>query len=312
MSKHYIRDMMRSHLVTIGQNNDKVVVVNADLARSCKSDGFVEAFPNRSFNVGIAEQNMVSFAAGLACEGFIPFIFTMAPFLTMRAFEQIRDDVAYGNRNVKLVGTYAGVSGGVQGATHWGLEDCGIIRSVANMTIFEPSDAIIMNKLLDCASIYKGPVYIRYGYFEAEDIHNENIQVKVGGSLPLLDGDDGAILCSGIVTHFALEASRRIKEKTGKNIRVVEMYSIKPIDKEAVLSAAKTNNVLVVQDHNIIGGLGSGVAQIIAEEGLSVHFKILGINDRFVAMARPQYLYHLFGIDAEGIEKTMLEMLDNK
>ena len=308
-NKSYLRNVIGEHMTVLGENNDRVVIVNADLSGTCRNREFVEKYPNRAFNTGIAEQNMVSFGAGLACEGFIPYVFSMAPFLTMRACEQCRTDVAYGNRNVRMIGVYAGVSGGISGATHWAIEDCGIMTSIPGIAVFEVSDANQARRLLDYSLKYKGPMYIRSSVEPTRDIYRENIDVQSGESITILDGKDGAYLCSGVVVQYALEAAESIKRKTGKTIRVVDMYSIKPIDREAVLSAAKTGNVIAAQDHNVVGGLGSMAATVIAESCISTRFKILGIDDRFVAMAHADYLYHLFEIDAEGLEKNMLELL---
>lgn len=308
-NKSYLRNVIGEYMTVLGENNDRVVIVNADLSGTCRNREFVEKYPNRAFNTGIAEQNMVSFGAGLACEGFIPYVFSMAPFLTMRACEQCRTDVAYGNRNVRMIGVYAGVSGGISGATHWAIEDCGIMTSIPGIAVFEVSDANQARRLLDYSLKYKGPMYIRSSVEPTRDIYGENIDVQSGGAITILDGKDGAYLCSGVVVQYALEAAERIKQKTGKTIRVVDMYSIKPIDRETVLSAAKTGNVIAAQDHNVVGGLGSMAATVIAESGISTKFKILGIDDRFVAMAHADYLYHLFEIDAEGLEKNMLELL---
>ena len=308
--KTAVRPELGYYMTTLGDKNDKVVIVNADLAGTCRNKGFEEKYPNRCFNVGIAEQNMVSFGAGLACEGYIPYVFSMAPFLTMRACEQCRTDVAYGSRNVRMIGIYAGVSGGISGATHWSIEDCGIMTSIPNVAVFEVSDVNQMRRLLDYSLEYSGPMYIRCTVESTLDIYPENISIIKGGSHTVIEGNDGSFLCSGVIVQYALEASKTIFEETGKRIRVIDMYSIKPVDKEAVISAARTGNVIVAQDHNVYGGLGSIVGTVIAEEGLSTKFRICGINDEFVAMAHAGYLYHHFGIDGEGLKNSMLEMLD--
>jgi transketolase len=305
----FLRDVIGEYMSRLGEASNKVVIVNADLSKSCRNRKFVEKFPERAFNTGIAEQNMVSFAAGLASEGFIPFVFSMAPFLTMRACEQCRTDVAYGNRNVRMIGVYAGVSGGISGATHWAIEDCGIMTAIPGIAVFEVCDANQAKRLLDLSLNDQGPMYIRCSNEPVKNIYPENINVKQGGSAEIISGDDGCFLCSGVTVQYAVEASKMIKKKTGKNIRVVDMYSIKPIDKYAVLSAAKTERVIVAQDHNIYGGLGSAVAYIIAENGIKTKFKILGIKDKFVAMAHAKYLYSLFELDVKGLEKNMAAML---
>ncbi len=309
MSKSFIRNVIGEYMTTLGDRNDKVVIVNADLAGTCRNNNFVERFPERSFNTGIAEQNMVSFAAGLSCEGFIPYAFSMAPFLTMRACEQCRTDVAYGNRNVKLMGVYAGVSGGISGATHWGIEDVGIMTSIPGINVFEVSDANQARGLLDYSLDYNGPMYIRSTVEPTEDIYPSDVKVKSGGSICAKDGDDGAILCSGVVVQYALEASAQIEKESGKKIRVVDLYSIKPVDREAIIDAARTGFIIVAQDHNIYGGLGDIVSRVIAEERLTVKIKILGVPDQFTAMAHAPYLYEKFGYSAGGIKNAINNLL---
>ena len=309
-TKSILRNVMGNYMLELGKKNNKIVVVNADLMGTCRNKTFAEEFPERSFNVGIAEQNMVSFAAGLAHEGFISYAFSMSQFVSMRACEQVRTDVAYANLPVCFVTTYAGVSGGISGATHWAIEDCAIVSAMPNMTVFEPSDAIQAQKMLEFASEYKKPLYIRSSVESVTDRYDEKYEVTVGGSTVTREGNDGAFLCSGVVVQFALEAAERIAEKTGKQIRVVDMYSIKPLDKNAIVDAAKTGNVIVAQDHAIVGGLGSMVASVIAENKLQTNFKILGIPDYYETMAHAPYLYHKFGYDADGLEECMIKMME--
>lgn len=304
-----LRNVIGAHMEELGRKSERVVVVNADLAGTCRNTGFCNLYPDRAFNTGIAEQNMVSFAAGLAKEGFISYAFSMAPFLTMRACEQCRTDVAYANLNVRLIGVYAGVSGGISGATHWAIEDCGIMCSIPGMVVLEVSDEFQARQLLEGSLEYEGPIYIRCGVEPVKKIYNDDSQFKIGGSAIVREGDDGVFLCSGVTVQYALEASMRIEEKTGSKIRVVDMYSLKPIDREAIISATETGKIIVVQDHNVIGGLGSLVATVMAEEGRSAKFKIIGINDRFDAMAHAGYLYRLYKMDSDGLEKEMLNML---
>ena len=308
--KFFLRNVIGDYMRNIGQADCRVIIVNADLMRTCRNEEFVRKYPQRAFNVGIAEQNMVSFAAGLACEGFLPYVFSMAPFISMRACEQCRTDVAYGNRNVRLIGVYAGVSGGISGATHWALEDCGIMTAIPGMTVMELSDPAQTRAILDLSLTVEGPMYLRCGIEPVAALYPSETSVCVGGSRMIHPGNDGAILCAGVTVQYALEAARHIEEKTGKHIRVVDLYSIKPIDTERVIEAARTGTVVVAQDHNIIGGLGSAVAQVIAESGLSPRFRILGVPDRFVPMAHADYLYHDFGYDAQGIEACVIQLLE--
>lgn len=307
--KVFLRNVVGEYMNTLGVKDSKVVVVNADLAVTCRNTSFVKEFPKRTFNVGIAEQNMVSFAAGLAHEGFKPYVFSMAPFLSMRACEQVRTDVAYGNKNVKLIAVYAGVSGGISGATHWAIEDCGIISSIPNVTIFEVSDGIIAQKLLDYSLTTSKPMYIRIGVDPVKSVHNSDLVVAEGGSKELISGKDGYILCSGVVVYQAIEASKLLKEKYGLYVGVIDMYSIKPLDKSAINKASKTKKIIVAQDHNIIGGLGSLVSQHLAENSIDCCFRILGITDEFSSMAHAPYLYSKYKIDCKGLVSSFLSIV---
>lgn len=311
-SKNFLRDEVGEIIATIGAENKKVTVVNADLMGTCRMRSFNEKFPDRCFNVGIAEQQMVSFAAGLAHEGYIPFTFTMAPFLSMRACEQVRDDVAYANANVRLMGTYAGVSGGISGATHWSIEDVGIMTSIPNITVIELCDPTEGDQLIRESMNQSSPFYFRYGVIPVPTIYQSNHKFKIGKAEILNDGSDGAFIVSGVIVSHAIEAAKRIEELTGKHIMVIDMHTIKPIDREAVRIAAKTGNIVCAEDHNIYGGLGSQVAMVIAEEGISTRFKNIGVPDKFVAMAHAPYLYHQFGLDAEGLEAAMMKMVSER
>ena len=288
--KYSLRDTIGQYMKKLGGENEKVLVVNADLMGTCRNRSFVEAFPERAFNVGIAEQNLVSFSAGLAHEGFIPFAFTMAPFMSMRACEQC---------------------GGISGPTHWGIEDCGIMCSMPNMTVIEVSDPVQAEQVLSASLSYEGPIYIRNGIVPTFRIHGDDYQYRIGRADVIVDGDDGAIICSGTVVQYAVLASLEIRKTCKKQVRVIDMHTIKPIDRRAVIEAAGTGTVLVVQDHNVIGGLGSQVARVIAESGLSARFAIAGIPDTFAVMAHADYLYAEYGMDAAGIKGKILEMMEH-
>ena len=308
--KYFLRNIMGAYMVNIGNQNEKVVVVNADLSGTCRNKTFTEIFPERAFNVGIAEQNMVSFAAGLAHEGFIPYAFSMAPFICMRACEQCRTDVAYANLNVRLMGTYAGLSGGISGATHWSVEDCAIMGSIANMIVLEPCDPIQAKKMMEATLKYNGPIYIRSTVEPVISIYNNDYEYKIGKASIVKDGVDGAYICSGITVKYALEAALRIEKKIGKSICVIDMHTIKPIDKEAVIKAAKTGNIVVAQDHNKIGGLGYYVAAVLVEKGIITNFINLGVGDNFEIMAHVPYLYKKLGYDTDGLEKSMMKLIN--
>ena len=305
---NYLRDVIGEITASLGEEYDKLVVVTADLMGTCRTRSFNEKFPDRCFNVGIAEQQMVSFAAGLAYEGYVPFTFTMAPFLTMRACEQVRDDVAYADANVRLMGTYAGVSGGISGATHWSIEDVGIMSSIPNITVIEICDPTEADQLIRESMNQTGPFYFRTGVIPVPKIYSYDHQFKIGKAEVLKDGNDGAFITSGVTVSYAIDAANNIEEKTGRHIMVIDMHTIKPVDREVIKYASTTGNIVCAEDHNVFGGLGSQVAMVLAEEGIGVHFQNIGVPDKFVAMAHAPYLYHQFGYDTEGLENAMMKM----
>jgi transketolase len=304
-----LRDAIGNHMKELGRINEKVIVVNADLMGTCRTRSFSEAYPQRTFNVGIAEQDMISFSAGFAHEGFIPYAFSMAPFISMRACEQCRTDVAYGHLPVRMVATYAGYSGGISGATHWGVEDCAIMGSMAGMTVLEPSDPYQACKMLEATLDKEGPVYIRSSVEPVPVIYDQKYSYQIGKSSVVRNGCDGTFIVSGITVHFAIEAADRIQALSGKKIQVIDMSTIKPIDRDAVMSAVKTKNIITAQDHNVVGGLGYYTAAVIAETGCAVKFKILGCPDQFIPMAHAPFLYHKYEFDTDGLVKNMLQML---
>lgn len=303
------RDVAGDMMTKIGAQNDKVVVVNADLMKSSRMQGFAEKFPERTFNMGIAEQQMVSFAAGLAREGFIPYCFTFATFASMRACEQVRTDVCYNGLPVRFLSNNVGYSAATMGATHSALEDVGIMTSMGNMTVVEPGDPLQIAKILEASLTWEGPIYIRMGREAQTAIYDKDYKYEIGKALTVKDGADGAFVCSGAIVHFALEAANRLKEELGANVRVIDMHTIKPLDKQAVLSAAKTGRVVCAQDGNIIGGLGYQVAAVLMEAGAICKFKMLGCPDYYVPVATPEYLYRKNEYDAQGLFDHMKKML---
>lgn len=307
--KIYLRDVIGNYMTELGMLNQSVLVVNADLSGTCRNTGFVSSYPDRSFNVGIAEQNLVSFSAGLAHEGFIPFVFSMAPFISMRACEQVRTDVAYASLKVRFMATYAGVSGGISGATHWSIEDCGIMCSIPNMIVLEPCDPIQARKMMLSSLKIDGPVYVRSTIEPVISVYDESYDYEVGKASVLREGDDGTFICCGITVKYALSASDSIFRKTRKRVRVIDMHTIKPIDVDAVMAAARTGRVVVAHDHNVIGGLGYQVANVLAERRQNPKFINLGVPDIFDSMAHAPYLYHKYGYDSIGLENSMLSLI---
>lgn len=303
------RDIAGQTLVKLGEDHPEVVIVNADLATSTRTTAFVERFPERSFNVGIAEQNMVSVASGMAREGLRPIVLTMAPFLSMRACEQVRTDVCYGQQPVIMLGTYAGYSGGISGATHSGLEDCAIMCSFGGMTVLEPGDPWLIAKMIEAAYKLDGPVYMRLGCEATTPIYDfDKVEYQIGKALIPREGTDAAIIASGVIVHYALEAAEALAAE-GIDVRVVDMHTIKPVDEEAILDAAKTGAIVCAQDHTKIGGLGMQVARVLAENACGCKFKILGAPDEYVPLATTEFLYHRNELDAEGLAKNIRMML---
>lgn len=304
-----LRDAVGACMESLGEQYPNMIVCSADVDVSSRIGGFKKKFPERSYNVGIAEQDLMSFCTGMAIEGYIPFAFSFAPFASMRAAEQVRTDICYNNLPVRIVANYAGYSGAESGCTHCALEDCAIMSSFANMTVIEPGDPFQIARVLKATMEWQGPVYIRMGKEATTSLYGEEEKYEIGKALMPRAGQDGAFIASGIVVHHAMEAAQIVKEKTGAEIRVIDMHTIKPLDKEAVLEAAKTGRIVCGQDHNRIGGLGYAVGNTLAEAGVSCKFKILGCPDEFVPLATPNFLYHLNEYDAEGLAKNMMAML---
>lgn len=305
-------DIGSDALIKIGEENEKVVLINADLMHSSRTQHFSNRFPDRSFNVGIAEQEMVSFAAGLASEGFLPYCFTFSTFLTMRACEQIRTDVCYNGLPVRFMGIKTGYSAGLTGATHSALEDVGIMCSMGNMSVVECGDAMHVAKILEASVDFKGPLYIRMGREEKTHLYTNDTKLQIGKAVTVREGNDGTFICSGCLVHFAINAANRIKQDYNINIRVVDMHTIKPIDAQAVMSAVDTGAIICAQDGNIQCGLGYQVANVIAQSGKSCKFKILGCPDHYVPIATTDYLYAKNGYDENGLYESMISMLQCK
>lgn len=304
-----LRDAVGMYLTEMGGKHPNMVVGVADVGVSSRVQGFADKYPERFYNVGIAEQNLTSWAAGMANEGFLPYIFSFAPFASMRACEQVRTDICYPNLPVRIIGNNAGYSGGGSGATHCALEDSAIMTTFPNMTVIEPGDPFMTAKILEATASWDGPIYIRMGREATAALYPDDTEYVIGKAFTPREGDDGAFVVTGITTHFALAAAKRIHEETGANIRVVDMHTIKPLDREAVVAAAKTGRVVCAQDHNIIGGLGYAVGAAIAEAGISCKYKMLGCPDKFVPIATPDFLYRENEFDADGLYKHMKAFL---
>jgi len=301
------REVYGKVLAELGKKNKDIVVLTADLMRANKSGQFRANFPDRFFNTGIAEQDMMSIAAGLALEGKIPFASTFATFASMRACEQVRTDIAYPNLQVRIVATHAGVtmSGGT---THYAVEDIAILRSMANMTVIVPGDPNQVGKVIEASLDYAGPVYIRIGRGKEPVVYEKEYDFKIGKAITVRQGKDATVIACGIAVFHALQAATKLAEK-GISIRVIDMHTVKPLDTEAVLKAAReTGKIVTAEEHSIIGGLGSAVAETILEGGVSVKFKRLGIPDVFPPIGSPEELYAEYGFDGDGIARQLTSM----
>jgi transketolase len=299
-------------LAELGGKHPEIVALTADLAKSTKIGKFQEVYPERFFNVGIAEQNMFGMAAGMAKSGLLPVVSTMAAFASMRAGEQVRTDICYQNLNVKIIATHAGLSFGAAGSTHHCLEDLSIMRAFPNMTVIVPADGIETAKAVRAAiEKHQGPVYIRIGRgFEPPYYKDENYGFEIGKAVKLREGTDISIIATGIGVLQAAEAADFLKENDGISVEVINMHTIKPIDREAVINAVKNSRrILTVEEHNVMGGLGSAVAEVIVESGMACAFDKIGIPDEFSIVGYPEDLYSHYKLDSNGIIEKVREIM---
>jgi len=280
--------------------NPRVVVLDSDLGSATKSIEFKKICPKRYIDVGIAEQNMVGIAAGLSTCGMIPIASSFSVFVTGRAFDQVRNTVAYAKLNVKLVGTHAGVTVGYDGATHEAVEDIAIMRAIPNMTVLCPCDAKETELALQAAVAYEGPVYLRISRVGTPDVHKDGYAFAIGKGEILRDGKDAAVIATGIMVGKALEAAEKLAAQ-GKSVMVVNMPSIKPIDRALIVEAAKkTGRIVTAEEHNVFGGLGSAVSEVLAEE-YPVKMKFVGIKDKFGTSGDPDELLKVYHLTADDI-----------
>ena len=287
-------------LVDLGKENRNVVVLDADLAEATKTIEFAKSFPERFFDIGIAEQDMISTAAGFATCGKVPYVSTFAVFATGRAYDQIRNSVCYPNLNVKICATHAGVTVGEDGATHQMLEDLALMRSLPNMKVFSVSDDIQTKFIIKEISKIDGPCYVRLCRLATPIIYDENQKFEIAKMVQIGDGTDATIFATGVTVSEAIKAQEELKEK-GINIRVVDVHTIKPIDEEMVIKCAKeTQRLISIEDHNIIGGLGTAIADVLAEK-YPTKLEKMGINDTFGKSGKAEELIHYFKIDKDAI-----------
>lgn len=292
-------------LVELGGKNENIVVLDADLSTATKTNLFAKKFPDRFINVGIAEQNMIGMAAGLSTFGKIPFASTFAVFAAGRAYDQIRNSVAYPNLNVKICATHAGITVGEDGATHQMIEDISMMRTMPNMKVMCTSDDIQTKWAIEEISKIQGPVYLRLCRLATPIIYHEKQPFEFGKGIQIGDGTDGTVIATGVTVSEAIKA-KELLEVQGIHIRVVDIHTIKPIDKELIINCAKeTKKIVTIEDHSVIGGLGSAVCEVLSEH-YPTKVERLGIEDTFGCSGKATELLHYFKIDAETIvEKFM-------
>lgn len=308
MSKIATRDAYGKTLLKLGETNDNVVVLDADLSKSTKTNDFSKAFPNRFFNMGIAEQNLIGAACGFATAGKIPFASTFAMFATGRAFEVIRNSVCYPKLNVKICATHAGITVGEDGASHESIEDISIMRSIPNMTVVVPADGIETEKVILEAAKYNGPMYVRLGRSAVPTLFGEDYKFEIGKGTVLRDGNDATIIACGMMVNEAIIAHEELKAE-GINVRVINMSTIKPIDRELIVKAAKeTKAIVTAEEHSIIGGLGSAVSEVVSEE-CPVIVKKVGVKDVFGESGTPAELLEKYGLTSKHIAESVREAL---
>ncbi|MBR6095303.1 MAG: transketolase family protein [Lachnospiraceae bacterium] len=303
------RESYGNALVELGKTNDKVYVLDADLAAATKTGIFRKAFPERHIDCGIAECNMMGIAAGMSTTGLIPFCSSFAIFASERAFEQVRNSIGYPHLNVKIGATHGGITVGEDGASHQCNEDLALMRSIPGMVVLCPSDDIEVKACVKAAAEYAGPVYMRFGRSAVPVINdNPDYKFEIGKGVLLREGKDVTIIATGVCVSEALAAAENLLSE-GIDAEVINIHTIKPLDTELILSSAKkTKKVVTVEEHSVIGGLGSAVAEVLAENQ-AAGLKRIGVRDVFGESGTARELLHKFGLDAEGITEEVKSFL---
>jgi transketolase len=298
-------------LCDLGEQYPEIVGLSADLAKSTKIGTFGKKFPERFFNFGIAEQNMFGVAAGFAKVGLIPFVSTFSVFASLRAGEFLRTDICYQNLNCKVIATHAGTSFGPAGSTHHAIEDLSVVRAFPNLTVIVPADGIETARAVRACMDIQGPVYIRIGRgFEPRAYETEDYDFEIGKAVELRPGTDITVITCGVSVLHAVQASKILQSDDGLSVRVLDMHTIKPIDREAILRAVEeTRRIVTFEDHNVIGGLGTAVADVIAESGKGCAFQKVGIPDEFTIIGYPEDVQNYYKIDTDGIIEKVREVM---
>lgn len=303
-----VRAAYGNTLAMLGRENKNIVVLDADLSCSTQTKIFAEEFPERFFNAGIAEQDLITTAAGLACTGKIPFVSTFAVFATGRAWEQIRNTVCYSNLNVKIAATHGGITVGEDGASHQALEDVALMRNLPGMIVIVPADAKETKEAVKFAAGHSGPVYIRIARSNLPDVYDENYKFDYKKAIIMKEGKDVTLITNGETLIETLDAAEALKEK-GINAEVISAPTVKPLDSETIIaSAKKTNRVITVENHSIVGGLGSAVCETLSEN-YPVKVTRLGVNDEFGQSGTAKELLAFYGLNAEKLTEKITEII---
>ena len=302
------REAYGKALVELGKKYDNLVVMDADLSGSTKTAVFAKEYPERFFNMGIAEQNMYAAAAGLAVSGKIVCASTFAMFAAGRAFEIIRNSIGYTHANVKICATHAGITVGEDGATHQTFEDIALMRTIPGMTVINPSDGISTAKLLEKAMEIDGPCYVRLGRSAVPVFYDESADFEIGRGKTVREGSDVTVIATGIMVNEAVMAADELK-KQNIDVRVIDIHTIKPIDRDIIIKAAKeTGAIVTAEEHSVIGGLGSAVAEVTAAEA-PVKMRLVGQHDVFGESGKPEELKQKYGMTAADIVKAVRELI---
>ena len=294
-------------LIKLAKKDKRIFLLTGDLGFSVL-EGFRDEFPDRFINMGVAEANMIGVAAGLALSGKVVFVYSIAPFVTLRCLEQIRNDVCYQKLQVRIIGVGAGLSYGTSGATHYSLEDIAVMRAISNLSVVCPGDPLEAEMALKESLSYAGPLYIRLGKGNDPLVHRKLKGFKIGKAISLRRGKDITIISTGNMLSNAKQAASLLKQQ-GVDVRLISMHTVKPIDKKAIIDIVKkTKAIFTVEEHNLIGGLGSAVAEVLAEQPVKVYFKRIAVLETsFKAIGSQDYLRGKFGLDANGIFTTILK-----
>ena len=305
------RDAYGKALVRLGAIHPNLVVLDADLSKSTKTAEFAKEFPERFFQVGVAEQNLMGTAAGLALAGKIPFASTFAVFATGRAFDQIRNSIAYTGLPVRIAATHAGISVGEDGGSHQSIEDVALMRVLPQMTVIVPADARETEKAVEALLTWEGPAYLRLGRLAVPTVYEEDCPFTIGEAVQLREGSAATIIANGLMVSEALQAAELLAQE-GQLVRVVNMHTVKPLDKAAVIKAAReTGAIVTAEEHSVIGGLGSAVAEVLVEE-YPVPMHRVGVPDCFGESGEPRQLLEKYGLTARHLAEAVREVIKRK